>query len=103
MAIGQRRRRRRRKFEVSCWQLHSTTTDEVVYCIPFKIVLVTELLLLERVSGLILTGPLTELRFAQAWWLHRPNIRVLGTLSSADAYATRTGIGLEHRALQSPK
>ena len=46
------------KFEVLCWQLHSITTNDVGYCIPFKIVLIMEwLLLLERVSSLILTGP----------------------------------------------
>ena len=64
------------QFEVLCWQLHSITTDEVGYCIPFKILLVTEQLLLEWISGLILTGPPTELRFIHALRLRRINIRV---------------------------
>ena len=61
--------------EFSCWQLH-TMTDDVGYCIPFKIVLVTKWLLLEQVSNLILTCPPAELRFIHALRLLRTNIRV---------------------------
>ena len=69
----------------SCRQLHSTTTDEVGYCIPFMIVLVTERLL-ERVSGLILTAPLAELRFIHALRLRRTNIRVCQLHNDMDIF-----------------
>ena len=58
------------------FRIGSSIADEVGYCIPFKIVLVTERLLLEQVSGLILTGRPAELWFIHALRLHRTNIRV---------------------------
>ena len=69
-----------------CWQLHSTTVDEVDYYIPMRIVLVTEQLLLKRVSSLILTGPPMELRFIHALWLRRTNIRVYKFLNDRDIF-----------------